>query len=268
MPDLLKSLACLAGTAILLLPAQADPAGDALALAVFDRPANEGRVATMRFRMISSGGQERTREALMAHSDTGDLTRIGIFFTAPASIEGTAFLTHDADAGTDESWIYLPVTERTRRLPSSDRGDYFMGTDLTYGDIKDNFRFDPADWDFTSGGTVTADGRTLERLDGTVKNDTIRAELDYASFSALIDPETLFPAEVTFTDAEGERLKRIEILETELVGGAWTAMRFHAENFQTGHRTEIYFEDMRHVPDLDDATFDPEILAYGVPDIG
>jgi hypothetical protein len=249
-------------------PARADTAGLELATAVFDRPANEGRVGEMNFVMTNARGQTRERVALMAHGETDALTRIAIYFEAPAAIEGTAFLTHDHEEGSDEAWLYLPATDRTRRLPASERGDYFMGTDITYGDIKDNFRFDPADWTFALDGTSDRDGEALPVLTGTARSDEIAAELGYSAFSAVIDTETLFPVEVQFADTEGEPLKTIRVEETGLIGGAWTALRFSVENLQTGHRTEVFFEDMRHVPDIGDHAFDPDAMAYGVPDIG
>ena len=49
--------------------------------------------------------------------------------------------------------------------------------------------------------------------------------------------------------------------------GADTAMHFRITNLQTGHRTEVHFTDMRHVPDVPDSVFEPETLAYGLPEL-
>ncbi|MEL7109787.1 MAG: outer membrane lipoprotein-sorting protein [Pseudomonadota bacterium] len=239
----------------------------ALASLVADRAANEGRVGTMHFQLTSSSNRVREREALMLHSDIGVTERIAIYFTEPTVIEETAFLSFNHSAREDENWLYLPATERVRRLPAGDRGDYFLGTDLTYGDIKDNFKFALDDWQFELGEPAPFNGQVVPVLKGTARTPDIGIEMGYASFSAKIDETSGFPIWIEYTDTDGEPLKRIEILTIEPVGDAPTAIHFTAENLQTGHHTEVRFSDMRYVPDLDDSVFDPEVLAYGVPDV-
>ena len=238
---------------------------DTLARSVAERPANEGRVGEMHFRLVNEGGTERTREALMVHSDRDDLVKLGIFFTEPAAIRDTGFLSHDRTSGEDENWLYLPAVERVRRLPSSDRADYFMGTDLTYGDISDNFKFDPEHWTFSGGTAPSGSGETIAVLNGEAVSPEIAANNGYARFEALVDTSTWFPILATYYDTDGEALKTVEVLEQDEVGGAWTAMRFVVKNLQTGHTTHIHFEDMRYVPDLDDIVLESAELEYGVP---
>lgn len=249
------------------LPAAADPAM-ALARTIAERPANEGRVGTMHFTLTNSSGKSRNRTALMVHSDKDETIRIAIYFTAPAMISDTAFLSHDHASGDDENWLFLPATDRVRRLPTSDRAAPFMGTDLSFGDVTDNFKFPLEDWDFALGEGEARDGRELMRLEGTAKTPESAEEMGYSRFSALVDPETAFPVEVNYADLDGEPLKRVEVTALDQIGGAWTALAFSAENLQTGHRTEVSFTDMRYVPDLDDSMFDSATLAYGVPEIG
>lgn len=142
-----------------------------------------------------------------------------------------------------------------------------MGTDLTYGDIKDNFTFRLEDWHFSLEGQATHDGKTHQVLTGNAKSADIAAETGYGAFRALVDLNTLFPVVIDFADPEGAPLKRVTIEEQQLIGGAWTALRFTVDQRQSGHQTRIRFEDMRHVPDLNPQVFDAGALAYGVPSI-
>ncbi|MEQ8515800.1 MAG: outer membrane lipoprotein-sorting protein [Chromatocurvus sp.] len=253
------------GPMAVLVDAASDPGALAVAEAIAARPANEGRVGTMHFALRNDAGATRQREARMFHSDTPDTIRIAIFFTQPAMISDTAFLSFDHRVGDDENWLYLPATERVRRLPVSDRGDYFMGTDLSYGDIKDDFKFGLDDWVFTGAREETAGGRRYVRLDGEAQSSQTVAETGYSQFTALVDVERNFPVEIAYLDNDGDPLKHIIVEELDTVGGAWTAMRFTVEHLQSGHTTRIHFTDMQHQPDLDDSVFDAESLAYGVP---
>ncbi|MFN2329923.1 MAG: outer membrane lipoprotein-sorting protein [Chromatocurvus sp.] len=263
--QLALSLVLATGAGAAQADAVSDPTALATAQAIAARPANEGRVGTMHFALRNGSGATRQREALMFHSDTPETIRIAIFFTQPAMISETAFLSFDHRIGDDENWLYLPATERVRRLPVSDRGDYFMGTDLSYGDIKDDFKFGLEDWLFTAVQEEVVDNVRYMRLEGEAQSTQTTAETGYSRFTALIDIERNFPVDVTYLDADGDPLKRIVVEELDTVGGAWTAMRFTVDQLQSGHTTHVHFTDMQHRPDLDDSVFDAESLAFGIP---
>ena len=241
--------------------------GRELAERIHERPASAGRVGTMNFKLVNRRGRSRERIALMAHSEVAQSTRVLIHFTAPAPIQNTAFLSHDHDTGDDDAWLYLPATERVRRLPASERGDAFMGTDLSFGDIRDNFRFPLDHWRFRANGRHEINGRELTALEGLASSADSAREMGYGRFEALVDETTLFPIQIDYFDLHDRPLKRVIVSEVGLVGEAWTALAFSVENHQSGHRTDVFFDNMRSVPDLGDRIFQPASLADGLPRI-
>lgn len=252
---------------LLSAPVAAQPAAsaDAVAERVWSRPASEGRTGTMHFRLVSAAGSVRERQAAMVHSDLPDAVRLAIFFERPAAIANTAFLSHDNRGKPDETWLFLPATERVRRIPASQRSEAFLGTDLSFGDLKDNFRFSPDDWAFSGGEMRAHKGRPHLWLTGRAKTPAIARETGYGAFRAVIDPETLFPVLAEYDDREGKPLKRMEIERIEKVGPTWTVMRFVATNLATGHRTEVHFTNMRQVPGLKPTLLSADRLPDGPP---
>jgi hypothetical protein len=242
-----------------------DPAALELAERIAQRAANEGRVGTMHFLLTNKSGKQRERIATMAHSDRDESTRLLIHFTAPAAIRGTSFVAHQDNNDNSENWLFLPATERVRRIPSSQRSDYFLGTDLTYGDIEDNFKFGLDEWQFDAVSYINRDGRRWPLLSGHAISEEIAREIGYSAFTAVIDPDSLFPVEIDYVDADGVALKRIEVTNQQQIGGTWTAMTFCVINHQTRHRTDVRFEDMRYVPGLKTSVFDAQALAFGAP---
>ncbi|MEL6363953.1 MAG: outer membrane lipoprotein-sorting protein [Pseudomonadota bacterium] len=245
--------------------AAASPEAEDLAKRIATREANEGRAGIMNFSMRNAKGRERRRSAVMLHSDRGTAIKIAIFFIEPAAIRDTAFLSHDYNDGPDQSWLFLPATDRVRRLPSSDQRDYFMGTDLTYGDVKNDFKFDLSDWTFDEVARSTVGEPSGLVLTGRAASPAAAKDMGYGAFRALVDPDTLFPVEIDYYDENGALLKEVRVLDQQRVGGAWTAMRFTAANVQTGHQTEVIFEDMRYAPELTDRALSPETLVDGPP---
>lgn len=262
---MLKLIAALGLAAAALSPALADEAGDALARRVAERAANEARTGTMHFRLTNARGAVRERTALLAQLERGEDARIAIYFEEPARIEGTAFLTYNHDDRADQSWLYLPATERVRRIPAADRGDYFLGTDLTYGDVTEDFAFALSDWRFEHGGVRAQDGADYEVLRGVASSDAVARELGYGGFEALIDPHTQLPVRIAYLDPAGAPLKTAQVLDQALVGEAWTVMRFTVENHQSGHHTEVWFTDMRAVSGVELVAFEPDQLPFGAP---
>jgi len=264
MPDprLILLLLCLGAAS---LARAEDPEALELAERIAQRSASEGRVATMHFLLTNKSGKQRERIATMAHSDRGEMTRLLIHFTAPAAIQGTSFVAHQDQNDNNENWLFLPATERVRRIPSSQRSDYFLGTDLTYGDIEDNFKFGLDDWQFDAVTYLERDGRRWPLLSGHAGSEATAREIGYSAFTAVIDPDSLFPVEIEYVDPDGAALKRIEVTNQQQIGGTWTAMTFSVINHQTRHRTDVRFEDMRYVPGLQASVFDAQALAFGSP---
>ncbi len=239
-----------------------------LAQRVNGRAANEGRTGTMHFVLTNKRGHQRKRTAQIFHADLNSETSVAIYFTAPSAIQDTAFLSLDrSEAEQDENWLFLPATQRVRRLPVSERGDHFMGTDLTYGDIKDNFKFPADDWIFD----VCDDNQRLvfdqPCLTGEAVSPKVASELGYSRFIASIDPATWFPSVVRYFDLQGRELKEVKVERQELIGDAWTAMSFTLQNRQTNHSTAVRFTDMEYRPDLPPVVFAIDSMEFGVPEL-
>lgn len=232
--------------------------GSAIAQKVADRSEGDPRKGTITF-TIRNKDQTRSRSAKMVRSETGATSRLLLVFDQPASIDGTAFLSYDHKpaAKVDETWLFLPATKRVRRVPSSDRGDSFMGTELSYGDVKDSFKFALADYTFSAGGEA-ANGRLI--LNGTAKSDKIAKETGYGSFSAEIDPANWFPRVIRLNDPAGRRLKTISVRKVGRIGGSWTATDFSVNNHITGRSTLVVVEGLSAASPVDNSLFDPARL--------
>ena len=162
--------------------------------------------------------------------------------------------------------MYLPASRRVRRIPASQRGNSFLGTDFSYEDIQSELKFKLSDWDFQYDGQVTEDGRVQHRLKGTPKDDRTARELGYGAFTASIDEESWMPVAIDFVDRREQPLKSIVVHDFELIDGIWTPLQIEASNLQTGHTTEFSFRDIEYEPALGDALFEPQTLSRGLSD--
>lgn len=239
--------------------------GDELAAMVAARVDGDFALREVEMTMTNRRGKSRTRQAMILRASGADARRTLIMYRGPKAVRETAFLGYDyhaADQASDQ-WLYLPAMRKTRRIPASDRGDYFLGTDFTYEDMQAELKFDPQDYRFEElAGPADAQRRTLLGIPHTAE---LARELGYGSFRAEIDMQSLLPRRIEFSDPKGQPLKIIEVTEVEQVDNIWTATEIVASNSQTGHVTRFSYHEVRFPQQLPDQLFTAANLRRGIP---
>ena len=240
---------------------------DDIARQVAARPEGLATQRTIDIVLTNKRGRSKVRRAFVIKENRNDVRYTRFTYTEPKAIRNTAFLSHDSQnlSTTDGRWFYMPSLRKVRRVPASDRGDYFLGTDFTYEDIQSELKFDLADYDFRYETSSVVDGMTRHVLSGKPTSQRIARELGYGTFRAVIDESTWMPVKVEFMDLEEQPLKTIHVNRIEQIDGVWTAMDIRAVNHQTGHQTQFTFRDISYPTDLDDQLFEPPALARGLP---
>jgi len=184
-------------------------------------------------------------------------------------VREVSFLSHDklTPGATDDRWLYLPATRKVRRVPASDRGDYFLGTDFSYEDMQSELKFALQDYEFTlleSGETKQAGHY---RLRGTPKNRGTVRELGYGAFEASIDPATWMPTQIDFFDPKLKPLKTVEVSGVKKIDGVWNAGTIKCTNHRSGHSTVFNFSGIEYRSGLPDKLFLPAALSRGAPQL-
>lgn len=241
------------------------PDGAELMQTVADRDRGETRVTDMTLYLTNQGGHTREQDTVTYRKYYGEERRSVIFYKAPSNVRGTAFLTYDyADADQDDDqWLYLPATRKVRRISASNRGDYFLGTDFTYGDIKNENRLPVKDYDFTSRKRDSVDGVDCVLVRAEPVNETVAEELGYSRVRAWVDPERNIIRKARFRDVAGNPLKVLTTQDVRKVDGIWTVHRMKMNNLKTGHKTVLEFSNVRYNEAVNDNTFTQGALRRG-----
>lgn len=222
---------------------------------------------TLRMRLVAAGGSERTREVRSFRKDFPDGRRSVLFFTSPRSVKDTAFLTFDyADPEReDDLWLYLPALRRSRRVATSDRGASFLGTDLSYEDMKKETRIEESDYRFATDGAGEADGHRCWILVARPVDDDTARELGYGQVRSCIDAELWLARRTEYRDPAGRPLKTTLLRDVRQVGGVWMPHRVEVTNHRTGHSTVFEFSEVDTTTPLDDDLFSEAALRRGAP---
>jgi len=221
----------------------------------------ESRTTTITMTLRSKNGDERTREVKSYRRVFEDERKTFLVYQKPANVDGTSFLTYDYfDGGkTDDQWLYLPALRKVKRISVSDRGDFFLGTDFTYEDIKKSGKVEITDFHFASEGieTIKVGEREIEayKVRATPKSPQLVKELAYGDSFLWVNPENWIVVKGYFEDAKGRPIRTYYATEVIKVEDIWTLHVIEAFNHKTGHYSKFEFSDIDYLTPIDGKRF-------------
>lgn len=249
------------------LMAQTLPEGRWVAEQINQVDEGERRFSAVTMTLTDKRGKERVREAVIYRKYFGEEKRTVLFYLAPRNVRDTAFLTHDFPDSEvdDDQWLYLPALRKSRRISASDRGDYFLGTDLTYEDMKKEGKFDLEDYRFQTLGEVLLEGKTHLLLESVPRNEELARELGYGKVQAWVDPDNWVIMKAQYWDTSQNLLKTLTLSDVKEVNGIWTRHALQVENHKTGHRTHWRITEVNYTAEISDQLFSRNALKRGAP---
>lgn len=242
------------------------PLGDEIARHINARDEGIAVARDLKMEMVDRRGKVRVRETRAFRKYYGDEKRTAIFYLAPRNIKDTVFLTYDyADKQKDDDqWLYLPAMRKVRRISASDRGDYFLGTDFSFEDMKLETRVSIADYTRRTVGEAEVDGFHCYVIEEKVINDEIAKELGHLRRENCVDDNIWVVRKSQFWDLQNKKLKTVYFKDISLVQGIWTAHTLEVENHKTGHRTKFTFSNIDYEKGVDDAIFTQGAIRRGL----
>jgi len=241
--QLLMPLSLLAVLATVSAPAQAaDPSGEEIvtrSLEAFNYAGSDMR-AKVRMKLINPQGNVREREMTMLRINLGKSgdQRYYIYFHGPADVKGTSFMVWKYRDKESDRWIYVPTLKLVKRIAADDKRSSFVGSDFTYEDV--------------SGRNVDDEVHTFVRKEDLAGRLTYVVEskpktvIDYSRRLSWIDAERWLPLREEYFDARNEPLRTFTADKVELTGKQWTIVARSMKNLQSGHRTEVIYQDVEY----------------------
>ncbi len=242
------------------------PSGDEIARRINARDDGQWVSRNLTMELTDRRGKTRVRNTRGFRRYYGEERRTVLFYLSPTNIKDTAFLTYDYpdESVDDDQWLYLPAARKVRRISASDRGDYFLGTDFTYEDIKLESKVSLVDYRRKTLGMEVVDGHETYLVESLPVSDAVARELGYSKVVSYVDTGIWMNRKGEYWDVAGNKLKTIHIKDIRQVDGIWTAHRLEVENHKTGHHTVFQFSDVDYEAEVDDALFSQQALRRGL----
>lgn len=242
------------------------PSGDIIAFNINARDEGIAVSRNLKMQMTDRHGKERIRETRAFRKYFGDEKRTAIFYLKPKNIKDTAFLTYDYEDKEidDDQWLYLPAMRKVRRISASDRGDYFLGTDLSYEDIKLETRVSVKDYRRKTIAEDVVDGVHCYIVEETAIDNETAEELGHSRRESCVDDSIWMTRRSKFWDLQNNLLKTTYFKDISKVQGIWTAHTIEVENHKTGHHTVFSFSDVNYTDGVKDSIFTQNALKRGL----
>ena len=263
----MRSLAlCTALALALAATAAAElPAGDEVAARINARDDGGSLSQVLEMDLIAKDGSVRTRTAKVLRRWFDGEKRLVFTYLAPTTIRDTAFLVHDfPDVGKDDAqWLYLPALRKSRRIAARDRGQRFLGTDLSYEDMKNETRVSAGDYTWKTLREEACGEHRCLVVEATPRSDDIAHAVGYGGITYWVDSAIWIARKAAYVDPGGRALKTAEISEIREVDGIWTAHRIEVADHQSGHRTVMRSSEVDYASEIREDRFTERALRRG-----
>lgn len=255
----MKNIVCIILMVSVVLPfyGQNLPLGNQIIENVNKRDEGAQLQQNFKIELIDKRGKSQMRETIIYRKDYNDQRKTKIIFTAPSNIKGTGFLTFDYTTSQkdDDQWLYLPALRRTKRISAANRGDYFLGTDLTYEDIKKGTKISTEDYNFKTIGEETIDNHKCYIVEAMPKDSKIGKELGYNKVHFFIDSKIWISRKSEYWDIAGNHLKTLKTSKIEKIDNIWSVLKIEAINHKSEHKSTLTNSGVNYKVNLNDDIF-------------
>jgi hypothetical protein len=183
-----------------------------------------------------------------------------IRFHSPPEMAGSAVLTLENADRTDDQWLYLPAYHTSRRVPSSNRSDRYMGTDFFYEDVSDD---KIEQYRYSLIGDELLDGRRFLIIEQVPIAEEVKQESAYGKKVQWVDAERYLVVRIDYYDKQGNLFKQYEARGAIQVGDHWRWSEATMTNLKLNHKTVVIYSDRKLNQGLDSGLFTVRNLERG-----
>jgi len=222
---------------------------------VFKRSEGKSLKMDLEMTLINRMGRKRVRVISVVRKSNKDSVKTLFMFKSPSDVKGVKFLSIDPISSLKESnrWLYLPSIKRVQRVSGSSRNDYFMGSDLTYNDLRKR-RVDEENHKLV--GTKTFDGHFCWIVESVSKSD----KDIYGKRVSYIRKDVLIPIEAEYFSKTGKKIKLLKVKKLKEFDGIWIVEKLEMENLKKKHKTILEIKKVRLNVKINDSLFSPSRL--------
>ena len=236
----------------------ADDAADSLIEQMDKAMRVPAEIVQAKFVITRPNGKVLERRLTLSSMTKGKDTATLLRFTAPADLDGTAFLTWNRN-GRAERWIHIPGVG-TRKIGNTDAREPFVGSDLTIEDLK--FAVDTVNRVYRKVRDESCDGHPCVVIEDTPVDEKVARRSNYSKVLMWLDTDRSVVPRIEFYDKSGVMFKTMVSSKAEKVGERWRLGHSVITNLVKGSRTEMVVLQRQTPATMDETIFTVDNLGF------
>jgi outer membrane lipoprotein-sorting protein len=220
--------------------------------------------STMQMILVDKKGKQRSRtmnsQSKMIGADEYKL----LFFTAPANVKGTGFLTYDyVGEKEDDQWLYLPALGKSKRIAAADKSGSFMGSDFTYADMTQR-NLDDYNYKLLQEKSIGSVATWV--IETTPKTQQVVDATGYLKSYLFVRQDNFVVIQAIHMMPDNYR-KYMAVKQLEQVGGIWVATEIEMKTTlgkTRQHSTVLKLSNITNNQPIDEQVFTLRELVKGL----
>jgi len=195
------------------------------------------------------------------NSDASD--KLSLFTVSPPDAKNTVFLQHSFKPNLDknaEQWIYLPTLRKVRRTTVRDLSDSFLGTDLTFDDIRIRY---PKDDFHKLISTNTKTNKTIYIVESKPKENNSIYSKKIVHYEMSNTDGNCLKKQITYFDKNHGLIKK-QTIDWQQIDNAWLWKKVEVKNAQTFGSTLFEVSQAKVNVGVPDKWFNMRMLRRGL----
>ena len=218
----------------------------------------EDEVVSVTMQLLDATGRVRRRTATFySKKRTAENSVRLIRFLTPPEFARSGILTVERSEGDADQWIYLPAYHASRRVPSANRGDTWMGTDFTYEDITDA---KIEQYEYRTVGNDRVNGVACTLIEAIPRERKLVEESAYSKTVSCVDVEQSVSVKVDYYDRGGRLFKVLTNSRLLRLGKYRRWELSEMADLKRNHKTVLEFGERKLDRGLSDEYFDVNYL--------
>jgi len=185
-------------------------------------------------------------------------------FLTPADLKDTVYINYDWQASEqdDDSWLYLPALQKTKRIAAEDRSGSFLGSDFSYADLS-GFELDWYDYQLLSNSEIV-NGHDCWLIEYSAKSefkDKVSDSTKDLKTQTWVRKDNFVQIKSKIWKIRSGQIKYYSASDVEQVDGIWTVKKMQMITVKHGkkqHASILKIHNIAYNTSVSDELFKPE----------
>lgn len=210
-------------------------------------------VASVSMEIIEKNGKSKTRKLVIKKKNKGKKQQILVRLEKPTDIKGVGLLSV-IEGSSEDQWLYLPSSKRSRRIISSKKKDSFLGSEFSYED------FSPTTYNKFKNKVVKS-VKLKNKEAYIIESKAGKGKAPYSKILTWVAKKDFRILQSQYYDQKGKKLKVMTFNKyKKFAGNSWRAQSISVRNLQNKRSTKLLLSELKLNTGLNDNEFSKRAL--------